>query len=1092
MSLSTPFIRRPVATTLLTFGIAAAGMCAFFRLPESVLPQVDFPTISVEATLPGASPEVVATSVAAPLERRLGLIADVTEMTSSSTVGSARITLQFGLGRDINGAARDVQAAINAARADLPPDLPSNPTYSKVNPADPPILWLALTSDTMRSSEIDDIASTILVQRFSQVDGIGKVTVGGSSLPAVRVELNPRALNKYGIGLEDVRAALAAANAHSPKGAIEVGDRHYQIYANDQASTAAEYRSLVIAYRNGAPVRLSSVAEVIDSNANLRNAGLVNGKPAVFVILYRQPGANIIDTVDRVKAILPELRAVTPAAVDIALILDRSLTIRASLAEVERTLIIAALLVFLVVFAFLRDLRGTLVLSIAVPVSLIGTFAVMYALGYSLNNLSLMALTVGTGFVIDDAIVVLENTSRHLHAGLSRTEAAIKGAGEVGTTVLSMSLSLVAVLIPILLLRGDYVGLLLREFAVTLSVAIMGSLAVSLTTTPMMCAQLLWRQRDDRRGRLYRGSEWAFDRMLHFYARTLGWSLDHAPAVVLILLVTIGLNVYLFSIVPKGFFPEQDTGHLVGTIQADQSISFQLMRQKHAQFMSIVRKDPAVESVLGFVAGGGRTNSGFLLASLKSIAERKISADQVIDRLQSEIAAVPGASLFLWKIQDINLTGRQSNAQYQYTLQGDSLAELNTWAPKLVAELRHLPQITQVNSDQQDKALEMGLVIDRDSAARFGINVAQVDNTLYDAFGQRQVSTIYYPHKQHRVVMEVAPQYGQGPDALRDVFVSTSGGAVGGVASTNAVAGTVVAPGHQTSAASVAANAAHNLTTNALANTIHASTSTGAAVSTSVETMVPLAAFTDYNLTTTPVAVNHQGLFVATTMSFSLAPNASLSDAVSAISETMTRVGMPASIHGSFQGTARVFQESLANEPYLVLAAIVVVYIVLGVLYESYIHPVTILSTLPSAGVGAVLALMVCHTEFTIIAFVGVIVLIGIVKKNAIMMIDFALSAERTHVLASRDAIFQACLLRFRPIMMTTMAALLGALPLAIGAGEGAELRRPLGIAIVGGLILSQALTLYTTPVIYVYFDRFRLWCKHVWSGSRVERRRGK
>jgi multidrug efflux pump len=1090
MSLSTPFIRRPVATTLLTFGIVAAGMCAFFRLPESVLPQVDFPTISVEATLPGASPEVVATSVAAPLERRLGLIADVTEMTSSNTVGSTRITLQFGLNRDINGAARDVQAAINAARADLPANLPSNPTYSKVNPADPPILWLALTSDTMRSSEIDDIASTILVQRLSQIDGIGKVTVGGSSPPAVRVELNPRALNKYGIGLEDVRAALAAANAHSPKGAIEVGDRHYQIYANDQASTAAEYRSLVIAYRNDAPVRLSSVADVIDSNANLRNAGLVNGKPAVLVILYRQPGANIIDTVDRVKAILPELRAVTPAAVDIALILDRSLTIRASLAEVERTLIIAAFLVILVVLAFLRDLRGTLVLSIAVPVSLIGTFAVMYALGYSLNNLSLMALTVGTGFVIDDAIVVLENISRHLHAGLSRSEAAIKGAGEVGTTVLSISLSLVAVLIPILLLRGDFVGRLLREFAVTLSVAITVSLAVSLTTTPMMCVQLLRRQRDERRGRLYRSSEWAFDRMLHFYARTLGWSLDHAPAVMLILLVTIGLNVYLFSIVPKGFFPEQDTGHLVGTIQADQSVSFQLMRKKHAQFMSIVRKDPAVESVFGFAAGG-QTNSGFLLASLKPIAERKISADQVIDRLQGEITAVPGASLFLWKIQDINLTGRQSNAQYQYTLQGDSLAELNTWAPRLVAELRHLPQIAQVNSDQQDKALEMGLVIDRDSAARFGINVAQVDNTLYDAFGQRQVSTIYYPHKQHRVVMEVAPQYDQSPDALRDVFVSTSGGAVGGVASTNAVAGTVVAPGHQTSPAAVAANAARNLATNALANTIHGSTSTGTAVSTSAETMVPLAAFTDYDFGTTPVAVNHQGLFVAATMSFSLAPNASLSDAVSAISEAMTRIGMPASIHGSFQGTARVFQESLANEPYLVLAAIVVVYLVLGVLYESYIHPVTILSTLPSAGVGAVLALMICHTEFTIIAFVGVIVLIGIVKKNAIMMIDFALSAERTHALSSRDAIFQACLLRFRPIMMTTMAALLGALPLAIGVGEGAELRRPLGIAIVGGLILSQALTLYTSPVMYVYFDRFRLWSKRVWSGSRVERRRG-
>ncbi|MBO0756856.1 MAG: efflux RND transporter permease subunit, partial [Bradyrhizobiaceae bacterium] len=948
MSLSALFIRRPVATTLLTFGIAVAGAGAFFQLPASVLPQVDFPTIVVEAALPGASPEVLATSVAAPLERRLGLIADVTEMTSSSTVGSTRITLQFGLDRDINGAARDVQAAINAARADLPVSLPSNPTYYKANPADPPILWLALTSDTMRPAEIDDAASSILAQRLSRAEGIGKVTVGGSSLPAVRVELNPHVLNKYRIGLEDVRAALAAANAHSPKGSIEVGERHYQIYANDQASTAAEYRSLVIAYRNGAPVRLSSVADVIDSNENLRNAGLVNGRPAVLVILYRQPGANIIDTVDRVKALLPDLRAFMPPAVDITVILDRSLTIRASLAEVERTLIIAAALVILVAFAFLRDPRGTLVLSIAVPVSLIGTFAVIYPLGYSLDNLSLMALTVATGFVIDDAIVVLENISRHLQGGLSRTEAAIRGAREVGVTVLSMSLSLVAVLIPILLLRGDFFGRLFREFAVTLSIAIMVSFVVSVTTTPMMCAQLLRSEGNKRRGRLYRGSELAFAAMLRFYARTLVWALDHAPLVVLVLLVTIGINVYLFSIVPKGFFPEQDTGHLVGTIQADESISFQLMRQKHAQFMSIVKNDPAVDGAFGFVAGGGLTNSGFLLASLKPIAERKVSADQVIDRLQSQLAAVPGASLFLWKIQDINLSGRQSNAQYQYTLQGDNLAELNTWTPKVVVELQHLPQITRVNSDQQDRALQMDLVIDRDSAARFGINVAQVDNTLYDAFGQRQVATIYYPYKQHRVVMELAPRYGQSPDALRDVFVSTSGGPVGGAAATNAVAGTVLAAGQQTSAAAIAGNSARNLATNSLANTTHGSTSTGAAVSTSAETMVPLAAFTQYGLGTAPLAVNHQGLFAATTISFGLAPNTSLSDAVSAISEAVTRIGVPASIHGSFQGAARAFQESFADETYLILAAVAVVYVVLGVLYESYIHPITILSTLPS------------------------------------------------------------------------------------------------------------------------------------------------
>jgi len=1083
MSLSTPFIRRPVATTLLTFGIAAAGAVAFFQLPVSPLPQVDFPTISVRATLPGASPEVVASSVATPLERHLGQISDVTEMTSSSTVGSARINLQFGLDRDINGAARDVQAAINAARADLPTSLRSNPTYRKVNPADAPILILALTSDTMRQGELYDAASTILAQKLSQIDGIGEVTVGGSSLPAVRAELNPQALFKYGIGLEDVRAALASANAHSPKGSIEVGDLHYQIYDNDQATKAEEYKSLIIAYRNGAPVRLSSVGEVIDSNENIRNAGIANGKPSVLVILYRQPGANIIDTVDRVKALVPELQASIPAAIDITLAVDRSVTIRASLADVERTLIIAIFLVILVVFVFLRDPRATLVPSIAVPVSLIGTFAVMYMLGYSLDNLSLMALTVATGFVVDDAIVVLENISRYLESGMSRMEAAIKGAAEVGFTVLSMSISLVAVFIPILLM-GGIIGRLFREFAVTLSVAIIVSLLISLATTPMMCAQLLKRSpKEHRHGRLYNFSERVFDAMLHAYERTLGWALDHSRIVILILLMTIGLNVYLFTIIPKGFFPQQDTGRLIGNIQADQSISFQMMRQKLTQFISIMHDDPAIDSVVGFT-GGGQTNSGFVFASLKPIAERKISADQVIARLGRELSAVPGASLFLRAVQDINVGGRQSNAQYQYTLQADNLADLNTWAPKIAAELQKVPLLTQVNSDQQDRGLETDLVIDRDTAARFGINAAQIDNTLYDAFGQRQVSTIYNALNQYHVIMEVAPQYWQNPDILKDIFVSTSGGSVGGVASSNAVAGTVVGVGQKTAAGTVAADAARNLANNSIANSTHGATSTGAAVSTKVETMVPLAAFSSYKPGSTPLAVNHQGLFVATTISFNLAPGASLSDAVSAVAEAMKNIGVPASINGSFQGTARAFQDSLSNEPYLILAAIVAVYIVLGVLYESYVHPITILSTLPSAGVGAVLALMVCHTEFSIIALIGVILLIGIVKKNAIMMIDFALDAERTHNLSSHDAIFQACVLRFRPIMMTTMAALLGALPLAIGLGEGSELRRPLGIAIVGGLIVSQVLTLYTTPVVYLYLDRFRLWSKRQWSGA--------
>jgi len=1082
MSLSTPFIRRPVATTLLTLGVLAAGAVAFFQLPVSPLPKVDYPTISVRAQLPGASPAVVATSVATPLERHLGQIADVTEMTSSSSVGATRITLQFGLNRDINGAARDVQAAINAARADLPSSLRSNPTYRKVNPADAPILILTLTSDTLSRGDLYDSATTVLAQKLSQVDGIGEVTVGGSSLPAVRVEINPRTLAKYGIGLEDVRAALAAANAHSPKGAIDVGDIRYQISSNDQATVAAQYRSLVIAYRNGAAVRLSDVAEVVDSVENLRNAGLANGKPSVLVILYRQPGANIIETVDRITAQLPDLRASVSPAIDITVAVDRSTTIRASLQEVERTLLIAIVLVIVVVFVFLRNPRAALVPAVAVPVSLVGTFAIMYLLGYSLDNLSLMALTVATGFVVDDAIVVLENISRRIEEGMSSFEAAIKGAGEVGFTVLSMSVSLVAVFIPILLM-GGIIGRLFREFAVTLSIAILLSLAVSLATTPMMCAFVLKRPQREEHGRLYRLSERIFSGTLHVYERSLAWSLRHPRSILLIVVATLCLNGYLFSIVQKGFFPQQDTGRLTGGIQADQSISFQLMRQKLTQFVSIVQKDPAVDHVVGFT-GGGQTNGGFVFVSLKPLAERKVSADQVIARLSRELTQVPGASLFLQAVQDIRVGGRQSNAQYQYTLHADTISDLNEWAPKILAALQQLPELTQVNSDQQNKGLETDLVIDRDTAARLGITASQIDNTLYDAFGQRQVSTIYSARNQYHVIMEVAPQYWQDPETLKDVFVSTSGGAVGGVQGTNAVAGTVKGTGQTSATATVAADAARNQSSNALGNTGRGAVSTGSAVSASAEKMVPLSAFTTFGPGSTPLAISHDGLFVATTMSFNLAPGASLSDAVTAVGNAMNRIGVPATIHGNFQGTAQAYQQSIANEPYLIAAALVAVYIVLGILYESYIHPITILSTLPSAGVGAILALLVFRTEFSIIALIGVILLIGIVKKNAILMIDFALDAERRRGLSSREAIYQACLLRFRPIMMTTMAALLGAIPLATALGEGSELRRPLGIAIVGGLIVSQMLTLFTTPVIYLYLDRFSLWCRRRWSSG--------
>ena len=1082
MGPSTPFIRRPVATTLLTFGLAAAGAVAFFKLPVSPLPQVDFPTISVRATLPGASPEDVATTVASPLERHLGQIADVTEMTSSSTVGGTRITLQFGLNRDIDGAARDVQAAINAARADLPTSLRANPTYKKVNPADAPILILTLTSDTATRGDLYDAASTVLAQKLSQVQGIGEVVVGGSSLPAVRVELIPQALFKYGIGLEDVRAALSSANAHSPKGGIDVGQNRYQIYANDQANKADDYKSLIVAYRNGAPVHLTDVGEVTDGVESLRNAGLANGKPAVLIILYRQPGANIISTVDAVKAMVPTLRASISPAIDIGVGVDRSTTIRTSLRDVERTLVLAVLLVIIVVFAFLRNLRATFIPVVAVSVSLVATFGVMYLIGYSLDNLSLMALTVATGFVVDDAIVVLENVTRYIEDGMSPLNAALKGANEVGFTVLSMSISLIAVFIPILLMSG-IIGRLFREFAMTISISILISLAISLSTTPMMCSVLLRAETGEGHGSLYRASERVFKAMQDFYRRTLTGALEHPLMIILMFVAAIGLNVYLYIVIPKGFFPQQDTGRIVGIIQADQSISFQLMQQKLSQFVGIIKKDPAVETVVGFT-GGGQTNSGFMFVSLLPLNERKASADAVIGRLRREMAVVPGATLFLQAVQDIRVGGRASNAQYQYTLQGASLEELNQWSPKIAAALQHEPKLADVNSDQQNKGLQSDVIIDRDAAARLGVTVSQIDNTLYDAFGQRQVSTIYVARNQYHVIMEVAPRYWQNPETLKDIYVSTSGGSVGGSQATNAVAGTVVSPSTSTAAAAANAQAARNLATNSIGTTGKGVASTGSAVSTKQETMIPLSAVAHFGQSATPLGVNHQGLLVSTTISFNLPPGVSLSDAVATIESTMNRLGVPATIRGTFQGTAKVFQDSLANQPFLILAALVTIYIVLGVLYESYIHPLTILSTLPSAGVGALLALMAFRTEFSIMALIGVILLIGIVKKNAIMMIDFALDAERSRGLSPLDAIREACLLRFRPIMMTTMAAMLGALPLALGLGEGAELRQPLGIAIVGGLILSQALTLYSTPVIYLYLDRFRLWSQRLRGGT--------
>ena len=1017
MSLSSPFIHKPAATTLLTAAIALSGVVAFRILPVSPLPQVDFPTISVSASLPGAAPEIMASSVATPLERQFGRIAGVTEMTSASTLGASSITLQFDLSRNIDAAARDVQAAIAAARGYLPANLPMNPNYRKVNPADSPIFMIALTSSVISKGAMYDAASTILAQKLSQVQGVGQVVVGGSSLPGVRIELNPTALNHYGIGLEQVRTALAAANANTPKGQMDGPQRIWQVGANDQLFQAVEYAPLLIAYQNGQAVRISDVGSAIDSVEDVRASGYVNGEPSVLIIIFRQPAANIIDTVDRLRAVLPQLEAAIPHSIHLRVAMDQTVTIRASVHDVEVSMMIAISLVILVVFVFLRNPWSTFIPSIAVPVSLLGTFGVMYLLGYSVDNLSLMALTISTGFVVDDAIVVIENITRYLEGGMTPMAAALRGAQEIGSTVLTISISLVAVFIP-LLLMGGIVGRLFREFAVTLSVAIGVSMVISLTATPMMCAHLL--RKHETHGRLYLATEKGFNWVVRQYGKTLSVVLRHPAVTLLVLIAMIALNVSLFVRVPKGFFPQQDNGRIMGSIQADQDTSFQAMNDLLLGMDKIVGADPAVDNALGFTGGGGNantTNAARMFIALKPLDQRHINADEIINRLRPQLARVPGATLYLQAAQDLRVGGRQSNAQYQFTMRGDNLEDLTVFAPRMLDQLRGIHLITDVSSDQLNHGLQSAVNYDRATAARFGIAPQLIDDTLYDAFGQRQVSTMYRAMNQYHVVMEVVPQYTQNPVSLRDIYVR--------------------APSGQ---------------------------------------QVPLSAFAKYGPAVAPLAVNHQGLFPAATISFNLGPGVALGQAVDAISAAAQRIGLPPTIHTTFAGTAQAYQESLANEPVLIAAALITVYLVLGILYESIVHPITILSTLPSAGVGALLALMLTGTDLSVIAMIGIILLIGLVKKNGILMVDFAIAAERLEHKQPRDAIFEACLLRFRPILMTTMAAMLGAMPLALGAGTGSELRRPLGITIIGGLIVSQVLTLYTTPVVYLYFDRIQHW----------------
>jgi multidrug efflux pump len=1062
MSLSSPFIRRPVATVLLTAAIALAGAVAFKFLPVSPLPQIDFPTISVQANLPGASPEIMASSVATPLERQLGHIAGVTEMTSASYLGSTSVTLQFDLNRDIDAAARDVQAAINAARGYLPANLPNNPTYRKVNPADAPIMIVALTSDSYDQGKLYDAASTVLQQKLSQIAGVGQVSVGGSSLPAVRVDVNPTQLNAAGLGLEDVRTMLSQQNANLAKGQLAGNNTTSDLATNDQLLKASDYKPLIVGYSKGAAIRLSDVADVQDSVENLRSMGLANGKRCALVIVFRQPGANIIDTVDGVRAALPQLKASIPAGINLDVVSDQTTTIRASVREVERTLVISIGLVILVVFLFLRSPRATLIPAVVVPVSLIGTFGVMYLCRYSLDNLSLMALTISTGFVVDDAIVVIENVTRHLEQGIRPFQAALLGAKEIGFTVLSISISLVAVFTP-LLLMGGIVGRLFREFAVTLSVAIVVSLVVSLTTTPMMCSRLL--KVKHQHNRLYRASEYVFDWVLRGYERGMTSVLKHPAPILLLLFVTIGVNAYLLMIVPKGFFPQQDTGRLAGGIQGAQDSSFTAMKQRMARFVDIIRADPAVANVVAFTGSGGgtTTNTGRMFISLKPLEQRQIGADGVIARLRRQLATVEGASVFLQATQDLRVGGRSGNAQYQYTIQSENLDDLVKWGPILLQQLRKVKTITDVNSDQQNSGLQESLTYDRETAARLGITPQTIDTTLYDAFGQREVSTMYTQLNQYHVVMEVAPQFWQSPEGLKQIYLRPASGTTTGTAgstSTSRATGTTA-----TASPTPAATGSQAAT---------ATTASPTTTSTATDTVVPLSTVARYEPATAPLAVNHQGQFPAVTFSFNLAPGESLSDATKAINDAEQTLGMPATIRGSFSGTAQAFQSSLSSEPLLIVAALLAVYIVLGILYESFMHPITILSTLPSAGVGAVLALLITGTDLSLIALIGIILLIGIVKKNAIMMIDFALAAERGEGKSSRDAIFQACLLRFRPILMTTMAAVLGALPLALGTGTGSELRRPLGISIIGGLIVSQMLTLFTTPVVYLYLDRLR------------------